>query len=110
MKNILKIDIGFGVVNKVSTQKRLLEFNAIYLIDIFFKNNHLLSKLPIKDTDFVHFVDSTDELTTTYVNTILNEVNTTRRLYKTVVGVGGGTALDFAKAISNLLNNPGRAE
>jgi len=110
MKNILKIDIGYGVVDKVPTRERLLEGDAIYLIDIYFKNNHLLSKLPIKDTDFVHFVDSDDELTTTYVNTILDEVQTTGSQYKTVVGVGGGTSLDFAKAISNLLNNPGRAE
>ena len=110
MKNILNIDIGFNSIIELKKDNNLKNGNNIYLIDHFFEKNNLIKFLSIKKTDFLHFVDSSNELTTTYVNYILDEIKRTNKKYNTVIGIGGGTSLDFAKAISNLLNNPGKAE
>ena len=110
MKNILKIELGFNSIEKIKNHLKITQKNVIYLLDIYFKDQSLINQLPIKKTDFIHFVDSTNELTTTYVNKVFSEIRTRPIDFNTVVGIGGGTSLDFAKAISNLLNNPGKAE
>ena len=110
MKNILHIEIGFYSLEKIKKHQRITQGNVIYLVDIFFKDKVLNNQLPLKESDFIHFVDSTNELTTTYVNDILGQIRKTKNDFGVVVGIGGGTSLDFAKAISNLLNNPGKAE
>ena len=70
-----------------------------------------MGNIPINENDYLHFVDSTEELTTDYLNSILNEIKMTMvKKPEMVIGIGGGTALDFAKAISNLLTNKGKAE
>lgn len=110
MKNILKIEIGLDKIKSIINNPKIEQNNIVYLIDHYFKDKGLLRELNFKQNDFVHFVDSTNELTTTYVNEILNEIKGTKTYFGVIVGIGGGTALDFAKAISNLLNNPGKAE
>ena len=110
MKNILNIEFGFNAIKKLNTHLKVKKSNTIFFVDIFFKNSSIVKEIDVKENDFLHLVDSTDELTTTYVNNTLKIINETSNNYEVVVGIGGGTALDFAKAISNLLTNKGTAE
>ena len=110
MKNVLSLELCKNGIEAIKKHERIVYTNVVYLIDIFFKNKLSSDKLNLKETDFVHFVDSKNELTTTYVNDVLNKIKQSKTNYETVVGIGGGTALDFAKAISNLLTNKGKAE
>ncbi|TVZ55510.1 3-deoxy-alpha-D-manno-octulosonate 8-oxidase [Lutibacter sp. Hel_I_33_5] len=110
MKNILNIEFGFNAMKKLNEHPKVRKSHTIFFVDIFFKNSFLIKEILIKEKDFLYFVDSTNELTTTDVNNVLKTIKETNNNYEVVVGIGGGTSLDFAKAISNLLTNKGTAE
>ena len=110
MKNILNIEFGFNAIQKLNENLKLKKKNAIFLVDIYFKKSSLIKSLNTKENDFLYFIDSSNELTTDDVNNVLKIINETNNNYEIIVGIGGGTALDFGKAISNLLTNKGNAE
>lgn len=84
---------------------------AVFLIDHFFQDKALIKKLPIQAHDSVIFINSTKEPTTDYINTIYASLKKGQaQLPVAVIGIGGGTSLDIAKAISNLFTNGGAAE
>ena len=83
---------------------------VVYFVDHFFEGANLLDRLPVGPDDLVIFVDTTDEPTTDGVDAYVDQVK--QQLddnVAAVVGVGGGATLDTSKAVSNLLNNPGKA-
>ena len=83
---------------------------AVFMIDHFFRSNPDLLDLPIRDGDIVRWVDSTDEPTTQDIDRTLAALRKAgRHLPVALVGIGGGCALDNAKAVSNLLTNGGSA-
>lgn len=114
-KNVSAYFTGFGSINAL---KNLLEDKkintdsyVIYTIDHYFKNNDLLTKLPVEYKDEVIYVNSNEEVTTTKINQIikhLKDINKDKPV--AIVGIGGGSSLDTAKAVSNLLTNGGLAE
>ncbi len=81
---------------------------AFYL-DIFFKESNLLSNLPIMESDFIEFIDTTNEPTTAGIDEIANRARDKKNI-SVIVAIGGGSTLDTGKAISNLLTNEGKAE
>jgi 3-deoxy-alpha-D-manno-octulosonate 8-oxidase len=84
---------------------------VIYFIDHYFRDQDLVGRLPLRDTDQVVFVDTSHEPATDQVDALTEHVRgMADRLPAMVVGIGGGSALDVAKASSNLLTNGGRAE
>lgn len=84
------------------------EDRVLYIVDHYFKDGALTSRLPVKAIDTVCYLETVNEPTTDAVDQLLAQVQHGARI-KAVVGVGGGSALDTAKAISNLLNNEGSA-
>src|SRR5215469_13199937 len=76
----------------------------VYLFDCYFSNGKLAARFPIKDSDSVVYIDTTDEPTTNGVDTLVQQVRSGDPV-AAVVGVGGGATLDCAKAVSNLLTN-----
>ncbi len=109
MKNIGKVHFGSNQ-NYIPI---LEDSNSsdLYLIDSFFKNkNNFLKKFPIKINDFIFYVETINELTTKDVNNLKTQIKKNNFIPDRVIGIGGGTTLDFAKAISNLINNHGNAE
>jgi len=112
-KNVLKYLIGKGSINNLSELLSSHKQNThIYLVDIFFKDNGTLTNsLPIRSNDLLFFVDSTDEPSTNYINNLLENIQNQYTTFPSaIIGIGGGTTLDTAKAISNLLTNEGKAE
>jgi 3-deoxy-alpha-D-manno-octulosonate 8-oxidase len=81
---------------------------VVYLIDHFFKDGTLARRLPIEPDDVVRYLDTTDEPTTGQVDAIVSELRE-GPLPTAVVGIGGGSTMDVAKATSNLLTNDGLA-
>jgi len=80
-------------------------------VDAFFENDlesHLKYQIP--DSDQVFFVSTEDEPTTDRIDKFATEA---RQINEgdpsAIVGMGGGITLDTAKAVSNLLTNPGNA-
>jgi len=84
---------------------------VVYLIDGFFRSRpDIVARLGAGPDDVVRYVDVVDEPTTDGIDAITNDVRrAVRGLPATIVGFGGGTTMDTAKAIANLLTNDGRA-
>lgn len=84
---------------------------AVYLIDSFFAHQPDLNRrLGIRNDDVVRYVDTTNEPTTDGIDVLTSEIQgELSNLPATIVGFGGGTTMDTAKAIANLLTNGGNA-
>lgn len=97
---------SFDSLSEILNPRRSLG-PVVFLIDHYFENQYLSKRCPIQEGDPVFYVETTDEPTTDQINSIRDRISGT---VGAVVGIGGGATLDVAKAVSNLLGNPGRAE
>lgn len=80
-----------------------------FFVDHIFADGPLIDRLPIQDGDQLFLIDTTHEPSTAQVDDLHARVRAGGAAPGTVVGVGGGSTLDIAKAVSNLLGNGGRA-
>lgn len=124
------LDTGIKVVRNVGgftvgrgSLDRLVEFvdarraaagtdaKVVYLVDGFFRSRaDIVSRLGARPTDVLRYVDVVDEPTTDGIDAITDDIRrSTGTTPATIVGFGGGTTMDTAKAVANLLTNPGRA-
>ena len=84
---------------------------VVFLVDSYFQNSELVERLPVCYSDVLIFVDSSHEPTTDAVDDYLAKALAgTAGQRDSVVGIGGGSTLDTAKAVSNLISNGGKAE
>jgi len=84
---------------------------VVYLVDSYFANQPaVVASLGAHPSDVVRYVDATDEPTTDGIDAITSELRgLLTGLPATIVGFGGGTTMDTAKAVANLLTNTGAA-
>jgi len=84
---------------------------VVYLVDSYFANQPaVVASLGARTSDVVRYVDATDEPTTDGIDAITSELRgLLTGLPATIVGFGGGTTMDTAKAVANLLTNTGAA-
>jgi len=108
-KNIPYYIYGQGAINQLS--EVLKNGDRIYFIDHFFKDKDLINELPLQDEDVIIYVDTTKEPTTEKIDEYKeNLIKINKNTPSTIIGIGGGATLDSAKAVANLLTNPGKAE
>lgn len=79
----------------------------IFLVDHFFENKPLVGRVPVRGNDKIIFADVTYEPKTTYVDSIANGLKEEFGKVSGVIGIGGGSTMDLAKAVSLMMNNPG---
>lgn len=81
----------------------------IYIVDDVFKGNQwILNRIPLKLKDKILFVSAEDEPKTKYVDAYRDQiVKQFSEIPSGVIGIGGGTMLDYAKAIALMLTNSG---
>ncbi|WP_222983807.1 iron-containing alcohol dehydrogenase family protein [Flagellimonas meishanensis] len=83
----------------------------IFLIDDFFENQEFASRIPLMFNDEIIFVSAEEEPKTEQVDTLVAHINEKfDEKPSGIIGIGGGTLLDLAKAVSILLNNKGLAK
>ncbi len=85
---------------------------TVFMIDIFFQDKkETLDRLPIQEKDLVFFIDTKDEPKTTLVNKYRDQIIAHHpELPAVMVGMGGGTTMDYAKATGLMVTNPGDAK
>jgi len=79
-----------------------------FVVDDVFKGSDLNNRIPLKDQDLLLWINVDEEPKTTQVDSLTREVQ--ERLGRPpggVIGIGGGSTLDMAKAVSLMLTNPG---
>ncbi len=79
----------------------------IYLVDHYFNNQPLVNRIPVKGNDQVVFADVTYEPKTTYVDQLAQQLRDGFGTVSGVIGIGGGSTMDLAKAVSLMMTNPG---
>jgi len=79
----------------------------VFLLDHFFKGRPLESRIPLEANDKIIYADVTYEPKTTYVDKLSSELKQEFGTVSGVIGIGGGSTMDLAKAVSLMMNNPG---
>lgn len=80
----------------------------IFLVDDVFEGAELASRVPLLFNDQIIFVSANEEPKTVQVDALVSKIkNEFSEMPSGIVGIGGGTLLDLAKAVSILLTNSG---
>lgn len=112
VRNVGSFIIGAGSSQELPLllAERATEGISLALIDKYFEKNSSSLVFPLlSKIDASVFVDSDEEPTTEYVDALLADVTSRSVKIGTIVGIGGGTTMDVAKAVANLLTNGGQA-
>ncbi|WP_294946005.1 iron-containing alcohol dehydrogenase family protein [Sulfurivirga sp.] len=114
-KTVPRIIFGRGAYNQlvdvVDEQRKADDDFAVFIIDPSQKGRDTETRLPAREQDLVIWADVSEEPKTTYVDALTEQVQRHRdgQLPVSVVGIGGGSVMDIAKAVSLMLTNPGGA-
>ncbi len=111
-KNIDRVTYGRGSFSQLAdTIAPIRSKNNkyfVYVVDNYFKGKSLSSQLQNKPEDHVYYIDvDPNEPTTQQIDTLRDEILSAKGLPSGVIGIGGGSIMDIAKALSLMLTNEG---
>lgn len=98
---------SFDQLDEIIKPHREEERPMIFLVDHFFEGKPLVQRVPLRSNDKIVFVDVSYEPKTSYVDSIANSIKEEFGKVSGIIGIGGGSAMDLAKAVSLMMNNPG---
>ena len=98
---------SFNQLDEILAPNRKDGKPMIFLVDHFFEGKPLVNRIPLRGNDKVIFADVTYEPKTTYVDKLANDLKEEFGTVSGVIGIGGGSTMDLAKAVSLMMNNPG---
>ncbi|MBN2033952.1 MAG: iron-containing alcohol dehydrogenase [Deltaproteobacteria bacterium] len=104
---------SFNQLNDIlSKQRKDSESVMVFCVDDVFRNKPLRNRVPIKNRDLLVWVNADMEPKTSYVDSLTRQIKdqmnrAQNRTPAGIIGIGGGTTLDIAKAISLMLTNSG---
>jgi 3-deoxy-alpha-D-manno-octulosonate 8-oxidase len=82
--------------------------SMVFLVDDVFKDRPLASRVPVGQNDHLIWVNVDVEPKTIYVDELTQQARSLAGGRPAgVIGIGGGSAMDLAKAVALMQNNPG---
>ena len=102
---------SFDQLSSILAPQRKDKAPFIFLVDdVFEDNQELVDRINLRFNDKLLFVSADEEPKTSQVDEIVNDIKS-EFTYKPsgIIGIGGGTILDLAKAIAIMLTNKGSA-
>jgi len=109
-----KVVFGQGCFDQLSSilaPQRKDKAPFIFLVDdVFKKNEEFIDRINLRFNDKLLFVSSEEEPKTTQVDQIVKDIKAEFTFKPSgIIGIGGGSILDLAKAVSIMLTNKGSA-
>jgi 3-deoxy-alpha-D-manno-octulosonate 8-oxidase len=98
---------SFNQLDDILAPQRKDDLPMVFLVDHFFEGKELAARVPVRDNDKLMFVDVTYEPKTTYVDSLADGLKDEFGMVSGIIGIGGGSTMDLAKAVSLMMNNPG---
>jgi len=113
---VSKVIFGRGSFNQLGDILSPKRLNAtapfIFFVDDVFKGNAwLTSRIPLSYDDKVIYVSAEQEPKTSQIDSLVEDIIVKyKELPSGIIGIGGGTVLDIAKAVSIMLTNNGESK
>jgi len=98
---------SFNQLDEILAPQRKGDAPFIFLVDHFFEKKPLTGRIPLRGKDKIIFVDVTYEPKTSYVDKLAGQLRQEFGTVSGIIGIGGGSAMDLAKAVSLMMTNPG---
>jgi len=104
---------SFNQLDAILAPQRKGEAPMIFLVDHYFapKNggdaNDIVNRIPVRGKDKIIFADVTYEPKTTQVDTLAQSLKDEFATVSGIIGIGGGSTMDLAKAVALMMTNPG---
>lgn len=98
---------SFDQLDEILAPHRKGSDPVIFLVDHFFENKSLIGRIPVRGKDQIIYVDTTHEPKTKIIDGITTKLKQTFGTVSGIVGIGGGSTMDSAKAVALMMNNPG---
>ncbi len=109
-----RVVFGQGSFNQLGNilmpKRKNADAPMIFLVDDVFEGTNFVTRLPLIFQDQVIFISADEEPKTEQVDALVSQLQTEfSEPPSGIIGIGGGTLLDLAKAVSIMLNNKGSA-
>ena len=98
---------AFNQLDEIIAPQRKGDFPMIFFLDHYFIGKPLASRIPLRGKDKIVYVDVTQEPKTKQVDALAAELKAEFGQVSGIIGIGGGSAMDLAKAVSLMMTNPG---
>jgi 3-deoxy-alpha-D-manno-octulosonate 8-oxidase len=98
---------SFNQLDDILKPHRKQDAPMVFLLDHYFENKPLHNRIPVRGNDEVIVVDVTHEPKTTYVDSIAAQLKASYGTVSGIVGIGGGSTMDLAKAVALMMTNEG---
>lgn len=111
-KNIDKVCYGRGSFNQladvIAPVRTENDGFFVFVVDNYFKNKPLAKRIPVLKGDVIRYIDvDPEEPTTEQIDELRDTVLAENGMPAGIVGIGGGSIMDIAKAAALMFKNEG---
>ena len=98
---------SFNQLDEILAPNRKGTAPMIFLVDHFFEGRPLVQRIPLTGKDKIVFADVSHEPKTAQVDALAASLRDEFGTVSGIIGIGGGSTMDLAKAVALMMTNPG---